>query len=87
VLPSPTVLPGFPTRAESATRYARRSGRSIHQLPWYIAFGCFKLAVVLVGILFRARAGAVPADMATGLEAGVTPLALLGDHVLRTERY
>ncbi|HEY2763211.1 MAG TPA: phosphotransferase family protein [Pseudonocardiaceae bacterium] len=87
VLPSPTVLPGFPTRAQAATHYARRSGRSIRQLPWYIAFGCFKLAVVLVGVVSRARAGAVPADTATGLQRGIIPLARLGDHVVHTERY
>ncbi|HEX2298828.1 MAG TPA: phosphotransferase, partial [Pseudonocardiaceae bacterium] len=87
VLPSPTRLPGFPTRAEGAAHYAEMSGRSIRQLPWYIAFGCFKLAVVLAGIVARARAGVVPADTATGLESGITPLALLGDHILRTGRY
>ncbi|MGH4013732.1 MAG: phosphotransferase family protein [Pseudonocardiaceae bacterium] len=87
VLPSPTSLPGFPTRAESAAHYAQRSGRSIQDLPWYIAFGCFKLAVVLVGIMSRARAGVVPADTATGLASGITPLALLGDYVLCTRRY
>lgn len=87
VLPTPTSLPGFPTRAEIATHYAQRSGRSIRELPWYIAFGCFKMAVVLVGILSRARTGAVPSDTATGLERGVDPLALLGGHVLRTGRY
>ncbi|MGH3872857.1 MAG: phosphotransferase family protein [Pseudonocardiaceae bacterium] len=87
VLPTPTRLPGFPTRAELSGRYAQRSGRSIRDLPWYIAFGSFKMAVVLVGILSRARTGAVPADTAAGLEHGVSPLALLGEHVLRTGRY
>jgi aminoglycoside phosphotransferase (APT) family kinase protein len=87
VLPTPTGIPGFPTRAEIATHYAQRSGRSIQELPWYIAFGCFKMAVVLVGILSRARTGAVPSDAATGLEQGVGPLVLLGDHVLRTGKY
>lgn len=87
VLPSPTGLAGFPTRADVAGQYAQRSGRSIRDLPWYIAFGCFKLAVVLVGILSRARTGAVPADTATGLDAGITPLAQLGEHVLSTGRY
>ncbi len=87
VLPSPTSLPGFPSRAESAAHYAQRSGRSVQELPWYIAFGCFKLAVVLVGIVSRARAGVVPADTATGLDSGITPLAVLGDHILRTGRY
>jgi aminoglycoside phosphotransferase (APT) family kinase protein len=87
VLPTPTGVEGFPTRTEVAARYAERSGRSIEELPWYIAFGCFKMAVVLVGILARARAGVVPADTAAGLEQGVDPLARLGDHVLRTGRY
>jgi aminoglycoside phosphotransferase (APT) family kinase protein len=87
VLPNPTRLPGFPTRADVALHYAQRSGRSIRELPWYVAFGCFKMAVVVVGILVRARTGAVPSDTATGLAHGVRPLALLGDHVLRTGRY
>ena len=87
VLPTPTGLPGFPTRTQIATHYAQRSGRSIRELPWYIAFGCFKMAVVLVGILSRARTGAVPSDAATGLERGVDPLVLLSAHVLRTGRY
>ncbi|MGH3921208.1 MAG: phosphotransferase family protein [Pseudonocardiaceae bacterium] len=87
VLPTPTCISGFPTRTEIATHYAQRSGRSIRELPWYVAFGCFKMAVVLVGVLSRARTGAVPSDTATGLERGVNPLALLGDYVLRTGRY
>ncbi|MGH3800594.1 MAG: phosphotransferase family protein, partial [Pseudonocardiaceae bacterium] len=87
VLPTPTGISGFPTRVEIATHYAQRSGRSIRELPWYIALGCFKMAVVVVGILSRARTGAVPSDTATGLERGVDPLALLGGHVLRTGRY
>lgn len=87
VLPTPTGVPGFPTRAEIANHYEQRSGRSIRELPWYVAFGCFKMAVILVGILSRARAGAVPADTAAGLEQGVDPLVLLGDHVLRTGKY
>jgi aminoglycoside phosphotransferase (APT) family kinase protein len=87
VLPTPTGAAGFPTRAEIAARYAERSGRSVDDLPWYIAFGCFKMAVVLVGIGSRVRAGAAPADTAAGLEHGIKPLAELGDHVLRTGRY
>ncbi|HEY6423333.1 MAG TPA: phosphotransferase family protein [Pseudonocardiaceae bacterium] len=87
VLPTPTEVPGFPSRAEIAAHYAQRSGRSIHELPWYIALGCFKLAVVLAGILSRARAGALPSHTATGMERGIDPLALLGHHVLQTGQY
>lgn len=81
-LPTPTRLPGFPTRAELAAAYAERSGLDLTPLPWYVAFGAFKLAVVLDGILARVRAGMVPASMATGLEGSAQPLAALGRQVL-----
>lgn len=84
VLPCPTGVPGFPTRAEAVARYAEVSGRSVETLPWYVAFGCFKMAVVLAGIVARARAGHMPADTAAGLEEAIDPLTELGDHVLRT---
>ncbi|MGI5130907.1 phosphotransferase family protein [Pseudonocardia sp. CA-107938] len=81
-LPSPTRLAGFPTRAEVAAAYAARSGLDLTPLPWYVAFGAFKLAVVLVGILARVRAGMVPAAMAAGLDGSAGPLVALGRHVL-----
>ncbi len=83
-LPTPTRLTGFPTRAELATAYAERSGLDLTPLPWYVAFGAFKLAVVLDGILARVRAGMVPASMAVGLEGSAAPLVTLGRHVLET---
>jgi aminoglycoside phosphotransferase (APT) family kinase protein len=83
-LPTPTRLPGFPTRAALAAAYAERSGLDLTPLPWYVAFGAFKLAVVLDGILARVRAGMVPASMAAGLEGSAEPIAALGRHVLAT---
>jgi aminoglycoside phosphotransferase (APT) family kinase protein len=82
-LPSPTALPGFPTRAEVVTAYAAGSGLDLGPLPWYVAFGAFKLGVVFAGILARVRAGMVPAAMATGLEGSLGPLVALGHHILR----
>nr|WP_211177421.1 phosphotransferase family protein [Pseudonocardia acidicola] len=81
-LPSPTRLAGFPLRAEVAEAYGRQSGLDLEPLPWYVAFGGFKLAVVLAGILARVRAGSVPAEMAHGIENAVAPLVALGHHVL-----
>ena len=78
----PTRLPGFPTRAELAAAYAQRSGLDLTPLPWYVAFGAFKLAVVLDGILARVRAGMVPTSMAEGLEGSARPLMDLAQHVL-----
>ncbi len=45
--------PGFLSRAELADRYAQRTGRDLASLGYYMAFGCFKLAVVLEGINAR----------------------------------
>jgi aminoglycoside phosphotransferase (APT) family kinase protein len=81
-IPSPTQLPGFLRRPEIAQAYAAGSGLDLTPLPWYVAFGAFKLAVVLAGILARVRAGMVPASMAEGLEGSVGPLVALGHHVL-----
>jgi aminoglycoside phosphotransferase (APT) family kinase protein len=48
-----TAGPGFLTRAEIADRYAAATGRDVSKLGYYMAFGCFKLAVVLEGIHAR----------------------------------
>ena len=48
-----TTSPGFVTRAEFAAGYARRTGRDISRIGYYVAFGYFKLAVVLEGIHAR----------------------------------
>ncbi len=48
-----TSAPGFLTRAEFAASYAARTGRDLSGIGYYMAFGCFKLAVVLEGINAR----------------------------------
>jgi aminoglycoside phosphotransferase (APT) family kinase protein len=48
-----TASPGFLTRAELAQHYADITGRDLSRLGYYMAFGCFKLAVVLEGIHAR----------------------------------
>jgi aminoglycoside phosphotransferase (APT) family kinase protein len=50
---SVTSLPGFLRRAEVTRRYAGATGRDISAIGYYMAFGCFKLAVVLEGIHAR----------------------------------
>lgn len=86
-LPSPTRLPGFLRRDEVASAYSAGSGAAgfgtdLAPLPWYVAFGAFKLGVVLAGILARVQAGMVPASMAAGLDGSLAPLVGLGQHVL-----
>jgi aminoglycoside phosphotransferase (APT) family kinase protein len=48
-----TAGPGFFTRAQVARRYADLTGRDLADIGYYMAFGCFKLAVVLEGIHAR----------------------------------
>ncbi|MER5392158.1 phosphotransferase family protein [Saccharopolyspora sp. NPDC002686] len=44
---------GFPTARELLDRYAERSGTDLSELDWYLAFGFFKIAVILEGIHYR----------------------------------
>jgi aminoglycoside phosphotransferase (APT) family kinase protein len=50
---SVTTGAGFLTRDEVAARYAELTGRDLSRIDYYMAFGCFKLAVVLEGIHAR----------------------------------
>ncbi len=73
-----TVLPGFPTRQELAARYAEITGRDLTALPWYVSFACFKLAVVVAGIVARHRAGAMVGEGFDGVGAALEPLVARG---------
>jgi aminoglycoside phosphotransferase (APT) family kinase protein len=48
-----TSGPGFLTRREFAGRYADLTGYDLADLDFYVAFGCYKLAVILEGIHAR----------------------------------
>jgi aminoglycoside phosphotransferase (APT) family kinase protein len=50
---APLEVPGHPAPAELTERYARRSGRDVGDLHWYVAFAAFKLAVILEGVHYR----------------------------------
>ncbi len=82
-VPTVTSLPGFPSRAEVARQYADLTGRDLSALPWYVAFGCFKLAVVIAGIVARRRAGAMVGDDADDIGAALEPLVHRGQAALR----
>jgi aminoglycoside phosphotransferase (APT) family kinase protein len=48
-----TARPGFFSRQDLARRYGELTGRDLSGIGYYMAFGCFKLAVVLEGIHAR----------------------------------
>jgi len=54
-----TALEGFPTKAELLARYAAVSGRDVSQVDYYVAFGYWKLACILEGVLARYMGGAM----------------------------
>ncbi|MGB7183413.1 MAG: phosphotransferase family protein [Burkholderiaceae bacterium] len=49
----PTAVPGFPSRAELATRYAVKTGRNLAQLDYYIGFNRWKSAAIVQGVYAR----------------------------------
>ncbi len=57
VTETPGSVEGYPGGADLAERYAAASGLDLSPLPWYVAMGCFKLAVVLEGIHYRYTQG------------------------------
>jgi aminoglycoside phosphotransferase (APT) family kinase protein len=61
-----TALPGFPTSAEAADRYAARSGRDLTGLRFYVAFAHWKLACIVEGVYLRYAARAMGAGAGPG---------------------
>ncbi|GAA4020639.1 phosphotransferase family protein [Allokutzneria multivorans] len=50
-------VPGFPSAAELIARYTARRDVDPAELPWYVAFGHFKLGVIVEGIHYRHTQG------------------------------
>ena len=58
--------------------YAERSGRDVSALPWYVAFGYFKIAVILEGIHYRFVQGQTVGAGFDRIGEVVPPLVALG---------
>jgi len=54
-----TQAPGMPTKAELAEQYGELSGRDVSSLPYYVAFGHWRLACIVEGVFARYAAGAM----------------------------
>jgi aminoglycoside phosphotransferase (APT) family kinase protein len=59
LLDAPTVLEGFPSRAELVEMYAAASGREVADVDYFVAFGYWKLACILEGVYARYKGGAM----------------------------
>ncbi|MBB6001153.1 phosphotransferase family protein [Streptomonospora salina] len=65
---------GYPDADEIITRYARRSGRDVSALDWYVGLAFFKLAVILEGIHYRHAQGKTVGEDFEGIGAVVPGL-------------
>lgn len=88
VLPqaSPTALDGFPRSAELVERYAAASGRDLSDLPFYVAFGYWKLTCIIAGVYARYAGGAmgdVPEATVTGFRGMLERLAEMTESAAR----
>ncbi len=74
----PTSAPGFLTYPEVLERYAARTGRDLSGIGYYVAFSCWRLAVISEGVYNRYLHGAMGQQDdvdTTGMAAGVEVLA------------
>jgi len=75
----PSTYSGSLTRAQMVERYARSTRRDVANMPFYLAFGRFKVAVILQQIYYRyaqgltkdSRFAALPAKVGTMLRASL----------------
>ena len=88
---SPTALEGFPRKQELVDRYAQVSGRDLSALPYYVAFGYWKLTCIIAGVYARYAGGAmgdVGDETVTGFRVMAERLAEMAEaatnEILRT---
>jgi aminoglycoside phosphotransferase (APT) family kinase protein len=74
---------GIPSREEYETVYRERSGRADPVTPFHLAFSLFRLAVILEGVLARARAGNASSREAEAVGARGRALADRGWEIAR----
>ena len=53
----PSTYPGSLTRAEFVERYARKTGRDVSHMDFYLVLARFKLAVIVQQIYYRYHQG------------------------------
>ncbi len=76
----PTGAVGFPTYADLLERYARRTGRDLSNIGYYVAFSSWRLAVISEGVYARFLNGSmgdqqIDPDTLAGFKTGTERLA------------
>lgn len=70
----PSQVPGFLTRTEAIERYGRRRNIDVSNMPYYYAFGLFKMAVVVQQLYARWAKGQTKDARMAGGELGAQAL-------------
>ncbi|HEY6801008.1 MAG TPA: phosphotransferase family protein [Agromyces sp.] len=81
----PTSAGGFPTYAELLERYASRTGRDLSGIDYYIAFSCWRLAVISEGVYARYLHGAM-GDQQVEIEQFKLGVDALAERALKAVR-
>jgi aminoglycoside phosphotransferase (APT) family kinase protein len=68
VTSDPTSAPGFPDFEAMVQRYSARTGRDLADIDYYVAFSCWRMAVICEGVYARYLLGAMGDQ---GVDVGV----------------
>jgi aminoglycoside phosphotransferase (APT) family kinase protein len=80
-----TTKPGFLTRKELLERYAKKSGRDVSQIDYYLTFAFFKIAVILQQIYYRWKIGEAKDERFGKLASGIKNLFEQADRAKKKE--
>jgi aminoglycoside phosphotransferase (APT) family kinase protein len=78
----PTSAPGFLTYHEVLERYATRTGRDLSGIGYYVAFSCWRLAVISEGVYNRYLHGAMGEQDGVDVSGMATGVELLAERAL-----
>ncbi|MTV23894.1 phosphotransferase family protein [Nitriliruptoraceae bacterium ZYF776] len=85
----PSAVPGtralgLPSRAEVVERYAARSGADLDDIAWYVAFGCWRTAIIMQQLYARHLRGETTDERMAQRGAQVPDLGRRGLELLAT---
>jgi aminoglycoside phosphotransferase (APT) family kinase protein len=84
-LTSVTTLHGFVSRKELLEMYAKKSGRDVSHIDYYLTFAFYKIAVILQQIYYRWKIGEASDERFGKLDIGIKNLLKQAEKAKRNE--
>jgi aminoglycoside phosphotransferase (APT) family kinase protein len=81
-----TIAPGFTAYPDLLQRYATRTGRDLEGIDFYVAFGCWRLAVICEGVYARYVEGKMGDQHDFNLPAARAVVDVLAERALNLVR-